>query len=175
MNSRKPNWEKWKSFKHLQIWQIIALSFDIDPDKLKRGNNLASEGLYSIIEGSEFEFRLETVLRNYNTITHTTQIKNVNRNKFTALDIRKFVDWADFVNLEIPSTMKSLFSGKSENLSSKSEVSEVKTLSKRTENNYLRLLIKLAGNIKGFDSKKPFEAAKLIIENTDINLGAVVD
>ena len=50
-----------------------------------------------------------------------------------------------------------------------------KPLNPRTENNYLRLIMQLAGNIKGFDSKKPFEAAKLIIENTDINLGAVVD
>ena len=32
MNSRKPNWKKWESFYYLQIWQIVALSFDIDPD-----------------------------------------------------------------------------------------------------------------------------------------------
>lgn len=47
-----------------------------------------------------------------------------------------------------------------------------KPLNTRTENNYLRLILTLAiGGIKGFDPKKPYEAAKLIIDETDITIG----
>jgi hypothetical protein len=45
-----------------------------------------------------------------------------------------------------------------------------KTLSSRTENNYLRLILTLANNIEGFNPKKPYEAAKLIIDATDIDI-----
>ena len=44
-------------------------------------------------------------------------------------------------------------------------------LSKRTENNYLRLIMVLANGIKGFNPKKPYEAAQIIIEETGIDIG----
>lgn len=45
-----------------------------------------------------------------------------------------------------------------------------KVLSTRTENNYLRLILTLANNIEGFNPNKPYEAAKLIINETDIDI-----
>lgn len=45
-----------------------------------------------------------------------------------------------------------------------------KPLHTRTENNYLRLILTLANSIKGFNPKKPYEAAELIINETDIGL-----
>ena len=45
-----------------------------------------------------------------------------------------------------------------------------KTLSARTENNYLRLIMKLANSIEGFNHKKPYEAAKLIIDAIEIDI-----
>src|SRR5690606_33423075 len=43
-------------------------------------------------------------------------------------------------------------------------------LSTRSENNYLRLILTLANNIPGFNPQKPYEAAKLIVENTEIDI-----
>lgn len=43
-----------------------------------------------------------------------------------------------------------------------------KPLSVRTENNYLRLIMALANGIKDFNPTKPYEAAKLIIDETGI-------
>lgn len=43
-----------------------------------------------------------------------------------------------------------------------------KPLSARTENNYLRLIMALANGIKDFNPIKPYEAAKLIIDETGI-------
>lgn len=45
-----------------------------------------------------------------------------------------------------------------------------KQLNTRTENNYLRLIFALANGIEGFNPKKPFESAKLIIDETEIAL-----
>lgn len=45
-----------------------------------------------------------------------------------------------------------------------------KQLNTRTENNYLRLIFTLANSIKGFNPRKPYEAAKLIIDETGINI-----
>ena len=45
-----------------------------------------------------------------------------------------------------------------------------KPLSVRTENNYLRLIFALAGNIAGFNHNKPYESAKLIIDTTEIDI-----
>lgn len=45
-----------------------------------------------------------------------------------------------------------------------------KPLNTRTENNYLRLIFALAGNIVGFNYNKPYESAKLIIDATEINI-----
>jgi hypothetical protein len=45
-----------------------------------------------------------------------------------------------------------------------------KPLNSRTENNYLRLIFALAGNIEGFNYNKPYESAKLIIDATEISL-----
>lgn len=43
-------------------------------------------------------------------------------------------------------------------------------LSKRTENNYLRLILTLAHSLDGFNPKKPYEAAQLIIDETGIDI-----
>ena len=48
--------------------------------------------------------------------------------------------------------------------------SNQKVLSTRTENNYLRLILTLANNIEGFNPKKPYEAAQLIIDATEIDI-----
>jgi hypothetical protein len=45
-----------------------------------------------------------------------------------------------------------------------------KPLHIRTENNYLRLILSLANGIENFNPKKPYEAAQLIIDETEIDI-----
>ena len=49
-------------------------------------------------------------------------------------------------------------------------VTDEKLLSVRTENNYLRLIMRLANGIVGFNPTKPYEAAQLIIDETEIKI-----
>lgn len=50
----------------------------------------------------------------------------------------------------------------------KSDLGE--NLNPRMKNNYLRVIMALAMDVKGFDPKKPYESATLIIEHTEIDL-----
>ena len=55
----------------------------------------------------------------------------------------------------------------------KQEATEVKAdkpLDVRTENNYLRLIYAFASTVNGFDPKKPYESAKLIIEDLGLDI-----
>ena len=53
----------------------------------------------------------------------------------------------------------------------KKEIIEIeKPLNSRTENNYLRLIMSLANGIEGFNPKKPYEAAQLIIDETETDV-----
>ena len=45
-----------------------------------------------------------------------------------------------------------------------------KPLNVRAENNYLRLILSLANGVEGFNPKKPYEAAQLILDETEMDL-----
>ena len=84
-------------------------------------------------------------------------------------EIFKVIEKALSKNIEIPwyewAVKKGFYVPKNEP-ATKQEAE--KPLSVRTENNYLRLIFKLANGIKDFNPKKPYEAAKLIIDETGI-------
>jgi hypothetical protein len=63
----------------------------------------------------------------------------------------------------------------SENINLQEELKTIKKaqykpLNVRTENNYLRLIFSLANGVEGFNPKKPYEAAQLILDETEIDL-----
>lgn len=72
----------------------------------------------------------------------------------TQIAIEKYIN--RFVNLKKSETPK--------------VVTDEKLLSVRTENNYLRLIMRLANGIVGFNPTKPYEAAQLIIDETEIKI-----
>lgn len=88
-----------------------------------------------------------------------------------------YIDWALSKNIKIHwldyATEKGLLVTKEPDFIPPHNANALdKPLNTRTENNYLRLILTLAiGGIKGFDPKKPYEAAKLIIDETDISIG----
>jgi hypothetical protein len=56
---RVPNWRKWKYCLEVPLWQAVALSLGIDPDKVRRASRSADlrKGK-RFDEGEEFELRL---------------------------------------------------------------------------------------------------------------------
>lgn len=80
-----------------------------------------------------------------------------------------YIDWALSKNIEIPWLNYAIEKGFYVQKSSKNVIREIdKPLSTRTKNNYLRLIFALANGLKGFNPKKPHEAANLIINETGI-------
>ena len=87
-----------------------------------------------------------------------------------------YIEWALSKNIKIHwldyATQKGLLGTEELNVNKILKAESIdKPLSTRTENNYLRLIMTLANGIKGFDPKKPYEAAQLIIDETGISLG----
>jgi hypothetical protein len=61
---RKPNWEKWKLIPQARIWEVVALSLNIDPDFIEHDRHdwMADKEISK--ESSEFKIRCEVVLAN---------------------------------------------------------------------------------------------------------------
>lgn len=36
MSDKKPSWKKWNLIDSAEVWKVIALSLDINPDKVER-------------------------------------------------------------------------------------------------------------------------------------------
>ncbi len=90
-----------------------------------------------------------------------------------------YIDWALKKGFEIPwleyAIKNGFYNGETTSKLVESprldkDNSSNKALSTRTENNYLRLILTLANNIEGFNPKKYYEAAKLIIDATEIDI-----
>ena len=111
MNSRKPNWSKWKLIPNSEVWRVIALSIDVDPDVIKRDlNDWMARGQYVNHEGREFQDRLDIVKANYENIDNSPQALSMNGIAYCHLNISKFSSWAIANNIEIPDEMKALAS-----------------------------------------------------------------
>jgi len=101
--------------------------------------------------------------------THTA----INKEAFIALQVdrdalKARIDKAEVWAKEAQIKIKEI---SAENKSLQLKVgSDERPLSARTENNYLRLIMKLANGIKGFNPQKPYEAAQLIIDETETDI-----
>lgn len=107
MNNRKPNWKKWNLIEDAEVWKVIALSLDIDPDKIKRNrSDWMSGGEYVNHEGNEFKDRLDVIKANYTKIDSSPKAVNMNGIAYCHINISKFTNWAINVDWEIPPEMK---------------------------------------------------------------------
>lgn len=111
MSDRKPKWSKWNLIDDAKVWQVIALSLDIDPDRITRdGNDWMAGGGYVNHEGDEFKDRLDVIKANYRRIDDTPKTLSMNGIEFCDLNIPKFAKWALSVNWEIPPELAALTS-----------------------------------------------------------------
>lgn len=127
---------------------------------------------------------IQTLEREFYSQDEEPHIFNAFKNKLTRLERFWFsgsypqsnppsfyIDWALSKKIDIPwlnyAIEKGFYIPKSK---VKESVKVEKQLSTRLENNYLRLILTLANSIEGFNPKKPYEAAQLIIDETGIDI-----
>ena len=108
------------------------------------------------------QFRLEFLYKHWKSASNPHQERNAPS---------YYVIWASSKGYQIPwldfAIKEGLYVPKKGDVI-KQEID--KPLSVRTENNYLRLIMALANGIKDFNPQKPYEAAQLIIDATEIGL-----
>src|SRR5450830_128985 len=109
MNSRKPNWNKWNLIDDAKVWQVVALSLNINPDCVKSdATDWMAGGLYVNHEGQEFKDRLDIIKANYSKIDATPKTLSMNGIEYCELNISKFAKWAMEKELAIPDELKVL-------------------------------------------------------------------
>ena len=109
MNNRKPNWVKWQHIPNPKVWQVVALSLDIDPDNVTRDrDDWMAGGGYVNHEGKDFRDMLDIISSNYSTIDPTPRTLSMNGIEYNELNIARFAYWAILKHIEIPDEMKAL-------------------------------------------------------------------
>jgi len=64
---RMPNWATWRLIPNVMIWQAVALSLNIDPEKVRQSQPEMDYNRY-FKENREFSERLDVVCANYREI-----------------------------------------------------------------------------------------------------------
>jgi hypothetical protein len=171
MSDRKPNWDKWKLIPNAVIWKVAALSLNMSPEEeiTEISDRYVTEEQWAFNKKvDEHKDRVQIINANVGYEKNNALIVvsfHQNEEQYV-INIPKFAKWALSVNWDIPLELAALASKEDEAIKLVAE----KPLSARTENNYLRLIFALAGNIDGFNYNKPYESAKLIIDATEIDI-----
>ena len=186
MEDRTPNWNKWKLIPNAEMWRLIALSLDIEPSKVKIEPNSWMVGSKVFEESQEFKDRIDVLQANAGRQgLLKLEAININSPLDCKIQIANFAKWAisvewiipqelvkisEIINQESISHFQEAINKKPSPKTNISLDNKDKALSTRTENNYLRLIMALANGIKDFNPQKPYEAAQLIIDATEIGL-----
>lgn len=110
---RQPRWTKWRLMPEVEAWQAVALSLDIEPEKLKyRLNAWMGGGENNFIEGNEFNDRLAVLQANLSNKEYFPTTPKFNIGIFPdrqRVRLNEFAAWAMSVaEWDIPDELKSL-------------------------------------------------------------------
>jgi hypothetical protein len=101
-DDRLPNWRIWKHIPEVKTYEAVALSLNIDPDKIRHSPHswMADERLFD--EGEEFQERLFVVERNLEMagVINLTDVQY--RDEDPIIRLRKFAAWAVTIGWELP-------------------------------------------------------------------------
>ena len=117
MSDRKPNWDKWKLIPNAVVWQVAALSLDIDPDKVEHHPQGWMAGGYITLEGQDFKDRVEVIAANANNDKNNLLYLvtlNQNGKEYCQINIANFAKWAKSNNVSLPTELAALASNELE-------------------------------------------------------------
>lgn len=97
---RTPNWSKWKHIPEAELWEAVALSLDVDPDRVNHGSGYDGHVFW---ENDDFKDRLFTAIRNVDmhpglSVTDPPR----GQAEFTMVSLPGFCTWALSVEWDIP-------------------------------------------------------------------------
>lgn len=98
-NDRKPRWKKWRLMPEVRMFEAVALSLDIEPDKVRTTDYAWMGAKYPFDEGSEFNDRLDVLLANSTNRTFfpTPCISNLSNGYQCGIRLSEFAQWAVLV------------------------------------------------------------------------------
>ena len=106
MSNREPNWSKWEFIPKVQLWMAVALSLDIDPDKIKRSKDAhLFMGTPSFDEGEIFYDRLDVL---NSQIGNHALLKRKEDSSSHSIDLVIFAKLAPLLNWNIPPKLESI-------------------------------------------------------------------
>ncbi len=141
---RKPNWEKWKHVPDVKVWEGVALSLDIEPDKVRFNQyGWMGDGL-AFKESKELDERIFVAKRNLTSggslrptsITMGDPARSMVR-------LSQFAEWALSLGWRVPADLAGLASSPSVTVVTETSGTE-KPLEGKGRASALKLILGLA-------------------------------
>lgn len=112
--TRTPNWAKWRHIPNARVWQAVALSLSIDPDKVKHSPHSWRIKRHLFCEDSEFKDRIDIACTNLGhpggIVSNSTFLGGTTLDDRTKYEVSlpQFAEWAMRIGWEIPSELVEL-------------------------------------------------------------------
>jgi hypothetical protein len=178
--SRKPNWSKWRHIPVLKVWQAVALSLNIDPEKVQRERPVRSYGTLKFIESEVFRDRLEVACANLGANGPLFPVSfEVDEKNSLPVRLHEFADWCVSIGWQVPDELRLLVSHSTQAVSQTTKpLAKDKPLGKRERETLLTIIAamgkelkidfgrvsKAAGTIEGLTTRIGARIAKRTIE-----------
>ena len=107
--NRKPNWSKWRLIPEVKVFQAVALSLDIDPDKVRRSPTAWMSESVGFHEGQDFEDRLDVVGANVKSDGPLVPVSyGIGHRALVPIKLREFAAWCLSIGWPIPDELRAL-------------------------------------------------------------------
>jgi len=95
-NDRQPRWKKWRLMPEVDIWQAVALSLNIEPEKVQTSDHAWMGARFPFNEGDEFDDRLNITLAYASNRAHfpTPCRLNMGGGYLCGIRLSEFAEWA---------------------------------------------------------------------------------
>ena len=104
---RKPNWNKWRHVPQAKVWEAVALSLNIDPDRVRHNKDSWMIDAHLFNEDKQFDDRIFVVGRNLGKALNPKLI-TMGKPEDCSVEITQFVDWAMSLPWEMPEELIAL-------------------------------------------------------------------
>jgi hypothetical protein len=109
-NDRLPRWNKWRLMPEVKIWEAVALSLNIEPEKIETDRIGWTEGGHPFDESDDFNDRLKILRKHASNQTHFPTPCSLNMGSWHLGEKRldEFAAWCSHVGFEIPPELSAL-------------------------------------------------------------------